>query len=73
MNVLAISFFVSTSQAVNRKSIVAPLSLHITSRIESDIDERRHEQRTRRATTHKEEMKGNMNRERGEQRLTTER
>ena len=48
----------STSQAINRKSIGATLSLHTTSRIESDIDERRHEQGTKRATTHKEEMPG---------------
>ena len=47
-----------TSQAVNRKSIGATLSFYTTSRIESDIDERSHQQGTRRATTHKEEMPG---------------
>ena len=34
------------------------LSLHTTSRVESDIDEMRHEQGTREATTNKEEMPG---------------
>ena len=34
------------------------LSLHTTSRVESDIDEMRHQQGTREATTHKEEMPG---------------
>ena len=36
------------------------LSLHTTSRVESDIDEMRHLQGTREATTHKEEMPGRM-------------
>ena len=34
------------------------LSLHTTSRVESDIDEMRYVQRTREETTHKEEMSG---------------
>ena len=48
----------STSQAVNCKSIGATLSRYTTCRIESDIDVRRQEQGTRRATTHKDEMPG---------------
>ena len=48
----------STSQAVNCKSIGATKSLHNTCGIESDIDERTHEQGTKRATTHKEDMPG---------------
>ena len=36
------------------------LSLHTTSRVESDIDEMRHQQGTREATTHNEEMPGRM-------------
>ena len=35
-------------------------SLHTTSRVEGDIDEMRHQQGTREATTHKEEMPGRM-------------
>ena len=34
------------------------LSLHTTSRVESDIDDMRHEQGTREAATHKEEVPG---------------
>ena len=36
------------------------LSLHTTSRVESDINELRHQHGTREATTHKEEMPGRM-------------
>ena len=36
------------------------LSLHTTSRVENDINELRHQQGTREATTHKEEMPSRM-------------